>query len=103
MGACPCQTAFVLGDVGYAQWAVELGKAAFEDLPGQNRVASLGVYWKMSTDLSRILVPAIGLRDALDGFITFREAQHALAKLSTNAAMADLSSVIESLSDLCPA
>jgi len=37
----------------------------------------------------------------LDGFITFREAQHALAKLSTNAAEADLSSAIESLSALC--
>jgi hypothetical protein len=55
----------------------------------------------MSTDLSGPLVPAIGLHDALDGLITFREAQHALAKLSTNAAVADLSSAIESLSALC--
>jgi hypothetical protein len=97
-----CQTAFVLGDFGYAQWAVELGRAAFEGFArrsGSGRV--IGVYWKMSTDLSRPLIPAIGLHDALDGFITFREAQHALAKSSTNAGVADLSSAIESLSALC--
>jgi hypothetical protein len=96
-----CQTAFVLGDVGYAQWAVELGKAAFEGFARSESGGVVGVYWKMSTDLSRILVPAIGSHDALDGFITLREAQHALAKLSTNAAVADLSSAIESLSALC--
>jgi hypothetical protein len=96
-----CQTAFVMGDVVYAQWAVELGKAAFEGFAQSESGRVVGVYWKMSTDLSGPLVPAIGLHDALDGLITFREAQHALAKLSTNAAVADLSSAIESLSALC--
>jgi hypothetical protein len=97
-----CQTAFALGDIGYAQWALELGKAAFEGFARRSESGGVvGVYWKMSTDLSRILVPAIGLHDALDGFITFREAQHALAMLSTSAAVADLSSAIESLYALC--
>ena len=97
-----CQTAFALGDLGYAQWAVELGKAAFKGFARRSEAgAVVGIYWKMSTDLSRPLVPAIGLHDALDGFITFREAQHALAKLSTDAAVADLSLAIESLSALC--
>ena len=54
----------------------------------------------MSTDLSRPLVPAIGLHDALDGFITLRETQHALGKSSANAEVADLSSAIDSLSAL---
>ena len=97
-----CQTAFALGDLGYAQWALELGKAAFEGFARRSELDGVvGIYWKMSTDLSRALVPAIGLHDALDGFITFREAQHALAKSSTNAGVADLSSAIESLSALC--
>jgi hypothetical protein len=97
-----CQAAFVLGDLGYAQRAGELGKVAFEGFARRSESGGVvGVYWKMSTDLSRPLVLAIGLHDALDGFITFREAQHALAKLSTNAAVADLSSAIESLSALC--
>jgi hypothetical protein len=97
-----CQTAFALGDGGYAQWALELGKAAFEGFARRSESGGVvGIYWKMSTDRSRILVPAIGLHDALDGFITFREAEHALAKLSTDAAVVDLSSAIEPLSVLC--
>ena len=97
-----CQAAFVTNDFEHALWAVELGEAAFERFvrrSGSGRV--VGVYWKMSTDLSRPLVPAIGLHDTMDGFITFREAQHALAKSPTSAAVTDLSSAIESLSALC--
>jgi hypothetical protein len=60
-----------------------------------------GVYWKMSTDLSRPLLPSMGLHDALDGFITFRKAQHAIAKTPTNARVPDLSPATESLSGLC--
>jgi hypothetical protein len=85
-----CQAAFVTDDFAYALWAVELGEAAFEGFvrrSGSGRV--VGVYWKMSTDLSRPLVPALGLHDALDGLITFREAQHGVAKSSTNIAGAD--------------
>jgi hypothetical protein len=97
-----CQTAVALGDLGYAQWAVELGKTAFAGFARRSESGGVvGVYWKVSTDLSRPLVPAIGLHDALDGFITFREAQHALAKSPTHAGAADLSSAIESLSTLC--
>jgi hypothetical protein len=55
----------------------------------------------MSTDLSRPLVPAMGLHDALDGFITFREARHAMTKAPTNAEVTDLGPAIESLSALC--
>jgi hypothetical protein len=97
-----CQAAFVTSDVKYALWAVELGEAAFKGFvrrSGSGRV--VGVYWKMSTDLSRPLIPAIGLHDALDGFITFREAQHALAKSPIHAGVAALSPAIKSLSALC--
>jgi hypothetical protein len=96
-----CQAA-VTKDFAYAPWAVELAEAAFEGFvrrSGSGRV--VGVYWKMSSDLSRPLVPAIGLHDALDGFITFREAQHGVAKSSTNIAVTDLSSAIETLYALC--
>jgi hypothetical protein len=60
-----------------------------------------GVYWKMSTDLSRPLVAATGLHDTLDGFITFREAQHAIANTPTIAGAPDLGPAIEALSVLC--
>ena len=33
------------------------------------------MYWKMSIDLSRVLVPSMGLHDPLDSFITFSQLQ----------------------------
>src|SRR5437773_5388241 len=79
-----------------------LGEAAFAGFvrrSGSGQV--IGLYWKMSTDLSRPLVPAMGMHDALDGFITFREAQHAVALRSANVEANDLSAAIGSLSALC--
>jgi hypothetical protein len=61
----------------------------------------IGVYWKMSTDLSRPLVPAMGLHDALDGFVTFREVQHAIAKVSGDAEVNGLGKASEALFALC--
>jgi hypothetical protein len=97
-----CQAAVATNDFDYAVWAVELGQAAFKSFAqqsGSGRV--VGVYWKMSTDLSRPLVPATGLHDALDGLITFREAQNSLANTPTTASETALSSAIESLSAIC--
>jgi hypothetical protein len=69
-----CQAAFVTRSPEYAHWAGELAQAAFKGFVHRSGSGKLvGVYWKMSTDLSRPLVPAMGLHDALDGFITFRE------------------------------
>jgi hypothetical protein len=97
-----CQAAFVTGDAVYARWAVELAEAAFRGFVRRSHSgAVIGVYWKMSTDLSRPLVPATGLHDALDGFITFRQVRHAIAKTPTDVAAANLSAAIESLSALC--
>lgn len=99
-----CQAALVTGDAGYARWAVELGEAAFKGFVRRTKSDGIvGVYWKMSIDLSRPLVPAMGLHDALDGFITFREALHAQtnAKTPTDTEATDLRAAIESLSALC--
>lgn len=96
-----CQAAFVTGDTAYARWAVELGQAAFGRFVRRSGSGEIvGVYWKMSTDLSRPLVPATGLHDALDGFITFRQAQHA-GKTLVNLGATSLSAAIEALSVLC--
>jgi hypothetical protein len=96
-----CQAAFVTGNAVYARWAVELGEAAFEGFAGRSRSGAIvGVYWKMSTDLSRPLVPSMGLHDALDGFITFREARRA-AKPRDNVGATGLGPATESLALLC--
>ncbi len=97
-----CEAAFFTGESVYARWAVELANAAFQGFV--RRAASgevVGLAWKMSTDLSRPLVPATGLHDALDGFITFREVQNAVAKMQADVTLADLPAAIESLSVLC--
>jgi hypothetical protein len=96
-----CRAAFLVGDA--PGWAFELGTAAFEGFARRSASGEVvGVYWKMSTDLSRPLVSASGLHDPLDGFITFREAQRAAARSSGKSGAADLSVAIESLSVLCP-
>jgi hypothetical protein len=97
-----CQAAFVIGDPNYSRWAAELGEAAFRGFVRRLQSGEIaGVYWKMSTDLSRPLVAATGLHDALDGFITFREAQCAIASTPTIAGAPGLGPAIEALSVLC--
>jgi len=96
-----CQAAFVTSNAAYARWAVELGEAAFGGFARRSHSgAVIGVYWKMSTDLSRPLVPTMGLHDALDGFISFRQAEHA-GKTLANGGATGLTAAIESLSVLC--
>ena len=98
-----CQVAFVTGNSEYARWAVELGAGAFKGFVYRSGAGDIeGVFWKMSTDLSRPLVNATGLHDALDGFITFREAQRTAAILTiAGPELNDLSQAIELLSALC--
>src|SRR5438477_4216631 len=62
------RTARVTGEERYHRWAVELAQAAhraFAYPPG----APTRLYWKMSIDLSRPLVPSMGIHDPLDGLV----------------------------------
>jgi hypothetical protein len=96
------QAAFITGNSAFARWAAELAAAAFEGFGRKTGSGeTIGIYWKMSTDLSRPLVSATGLHDALDGFITFRQARHARTAMPANAGNADLDPAIQSLSGLC--
>jgi hypothetical protein len=97
-----CQAAFVMRSREYAQWAGDLAHTAFKSFMRRSGSGKpIGVYWKMSTDLSRPLVPAMGLHDALDGFVTFREVQHAIAKVSGDAEADELGEASETLFALC--
>lgn len=70
----------VTGDRRYRLWAIELAQTAHRAFvhPG-------GIYWKMSIDLSRAQVKAMGAHDPLDGVVQFaalgleREAQQLAA------------------------
>jgi hypothetical protein len=99
-----CQTAVIANKSEYARWAGELAAAAFQRFRCVSHSGGdglIGIYWKMSTDLSRPLVSAIGLHDVLDGFITFREVKSAMADLSVATEMSKITTAIASLSPLC--
>jgi len=97
-----CQAHFVTDDQDCVRWAGELAETAFRAFVHRSRFGAVsGVYWKMSTNLSRPLVPAMGLHDALDRFITFREVQYAIAKIPTQPEGNGLDQASEALFALC--
>jgi hypothetical protein len=97
-----CQAAFVTRSNEYAQWAGDLANSAFKRFVRKSASGKpIGVYWKMSTDLTRPLIPAMGLHDALDGFVTFREVQHAIVKISGDAEANGLGEASKVLFALC--
>jgi hypothetical protein len=97
-----CRVAIIANKSEYARWAGELASAAFQGFSCASASGGLvGIYWKMSTDLSRPLVSAMGIHDVLDGFITFREVQHAMENMSVASGLSDIPAAIESLSPLC--
>ena len=97
-----CRAAIVGGDPAHAEQALELGEAAFRGFACRSASENVvGIYWKMSTDLSRPLTFAMGLHDALDGLVTFREVQHAISKMHVKSGTGDLTAAIASTSDLC--
>ncbi len=50
----------------YFRWAQELAEASTKFVHGK------GMYWKMSTDLDRPLIPSMGQHDPLDGHTTYK-------------------------------
>ena len=55
-------------------WARELAGAAFQAFTGPDR-GTRRMVWKMSIDLTRVLVPSMGQHDPLDGYITALQLQ----------------------------
>lgn len=66
------QLARFTGERRFNQWARELALAAYAAFV---RTSGTGkqLAWKLSTDLSRRLVPSSGQHDPLDGFVTCRQ------------------------------
>jgi hypothetical protein len=88
----------VTADSSYQCWAVELARTAFVRFSVRDAAGHpIGLHWKMSTDLSRPLVPSMGQHDPLDGFLAFSR----LSAASAGAAREDLSSQIHGLSQIC--
>jgi len=62
-----------LSRLAYHRWAVELARAAHARFTYRCADGRLRMYWKMSIDLSRPLVPSMGQHDPLDAFVTYRQ------------------------------
>jgi hypothetical protein len=59
------------------------------------------MYWKMSIDLCRPLIPSMGQHDPLDGFITYHQLQAAAAEDAQEPQSPDLSEEIAEMADIC--
>ncbi len=92
----------VTGDFTYNRWAIELAKAAHASFV--YALSSGGpkrMYWKMSIDLSRPLMPSMGQHDPLDGFVTYNELQVSAAKDPKKSIGNDLRAEIIDIANIC--
>ncbi len=62
-------------------WARELAAAAYAAFVYTTAEGARRMYWKMSIDLRRPLVPSMGQHDPLDGFVTFAQLEGTAARL----------------------
>jgi hypothetical protein len=73
-------------DGSFNAWARELAAKAHEAFVyGSDTHGGRRMFWKMSIDLSRPLVPSMGHHDPLDGFVTFSELEHTAASIAGTA------------------
>ena len=69
------------GRLQFNAWARELAETAYQGFtyaPSAGRPRRM--YWKMSIDLKRPLVPAMGQHDPLDGYVTYMQLRATAAK-----------------------
>jgi len=100
-----CQVSRVTADPVYLSWAIELAQTAQAKFTYRFPASGTKkMYWKMSTDLTRPLVPSMGQHDPLDGFVTFYELVETATKIFRQPAdnllepeMADLAGICQGI------
>jgi len=92
----------VTGDLTYNTWAMELATTAHARFVHASPSGGpKRMYWKMSIDLTRPLVPSMGHHDPLDGFVTYNELQATAAKDPEKSTGRDLRAEIADMADIC--
>ncbi len=93
----------VTGDMKYHRWAVDLAKTAHAAFTYVSPVdGRMRMYWKMSVDLSRPLVPSMGQHDPLDGYVTYNELQMCGPRaLMDQGEYPELSAEIRNIAEIC--
>ncbi|MEZ5573840.1 MAG: hypothetical protein R3E64_17770 [Halioglobus sp.] len=92
------------GEGQYQRWALELARAshaAFTYKPAAGK--AMKMYWKMSVDLSRALVPSMGHHDPLDALTTYLELQATNACFDSPPSDIKLESEIAECAAMCEA
>ena len=95
------QVARDTGDSRYNLWARELDASAysaFSYIPSADQPPRM--YWKISIDRSRPLVPSMGQHDALDGYITTLQLRATRSALSPAPAGPDLAAEARAYRDM---
>ena len=84
------QAARHTGNATYNRWARELAGTAFRAFSYRASTTSPHrMYWKMSIDLTRPLVPVMGHHDPLDGYITCLQLRATARALGSGMELAD--------------
>ena len=91
------QVARARSDSTFLVWAIELADVAHRRFT-YGSASHRRMYWKMSIDLTRPLVPSMGQHDPLDGLLTCLDLSNALAKSSASLKARDLSKAIADFS-----
>ena len=86
----------------FNHWAIELAQAAHAGFvyrtPDKGKPR---MYWKMSIDLTRPLVPAMGHHDPLDGLLTFHDLQAESIAEKGQSQSGNLTTEIAELANMC--
>jgi hypothetical protein len=90
----------VTGDPKYLAWATELAVITQERFSYTAPSGGRRMYWKMSIDLGRPLVPSMGQHDPLDALVTYRELQTAGQRFP-QAGLPDLGPAIQDAGSMC--
>jgi hypothetical protein len=96
------QASRATGQARFARWGIELADVAHRAFTYPAPEGGRRMYWKLSIDLSRPLVPSMGQHDPLDGLVTALELQATQRALTTGTvgpslatAMADFAAMME--------
>eukprot|EP00818_Percolomonas_sp_WS_P006602 CAMPEP_0117435776 /NCGR_PEP_ID=MMETSP0759-20121206/658_1 /TAXON_ID=63605 /ORGANISM="Percolomonas cosmopolitus, Strain WS" /LENGTH=401 /DNA_ID=CAMNT_0005227339 /DNA_START=336 /DNA_END=1542 /DNA_ORIENTATION=- len=86
-------------DEKYLRWALELATRSHQGFV-HNHEGSKRMYWKMSIDLSRAVVPSMGHHDPLDGLLTYLSLE-VRRPSNQSSSLPSLSAEIQDMLDIC--
>ncbi len=95
------KTAVVTEDTKYIRFAIELAKTAHKAFIYTASDGLKRMVWKMSTDLSRPLVPSMGQHDPLDAFVTYLQLDSIAKSLHVSDISKNLNKEIIEAQDMC--